>query len=716
MKQKIFLLFIFLWCIQQVKADEGMWLPHLLQKLNYTDMQKLGVKLTPEQIYSVNNSSLKDAIVNFGNFCTGEIISKDGLILTNHHCGYEAIQSHSSVEKNYLANGFWSADKREELPNQDLTVSFLIRIEDVTTQILSGITPDLKPSEVDARIDQLKKQIEQKAQEGNHYNAQVKDFYQGNEYYLFVYETFSDVRLVGAPPSSIGKFGGETDNWMWPRHTGDFSLFRVYSGPDGKPAPYHPDNIPLKPRHYLPISLKGVKKDDFSMVLGYPGNTERYLSSEGVKLTYDQSNPLKIKIRGKKLSIMKEDMDADPQIKIKYAAKYAQIINYYKYFIGQNEGLKRLKVVDKKTRQEEVFQQWTTKTEEASKNYGTVLTDISKIHEDLRKVNPLMIYLEEAILGTDILLLAYQYNELYALLQSKATGPELDAAKANIRNIQENHFKNYNNSTDEKILAAMLQLYYHDIHPNFHPSVFKTIEKKYKKNFSAYSKAVFEKSIFASPQKLNSFLIAPDAKKLEKDPAFNTMNSVLEMFIGQIRPYIVNVYDRLDKANTIFTKGILEMSANEKLYPDANFSMRLTYGTVQDYFPRDAVYYNYYTTLEGIIQKEDSSSEEFVVPPKLKELYRQKDYGKYANSDGHLPVCFITNNDITGGNSGSPVINAQGHLIGTAFDGNWEAMSGDIVYEPSLQRCIVTDIRYILFIIDKYAGAKNIIEELTVAD
>lgn len=694
-------------------ADEGMWLPLLVKRLNYNDMQKLGLRLTAEEIYSVNNSCLKDAIVNFGNFCTGEVISKEGLVLTNHHCGYESIQSHSSVKDNYLANGFWASTRAEEKENMGLSVSFLIRMEDVTAQILGGLHSELKPSEVASKIVELGKQIEAKATEGTHYTAEVKSFFEGNEYYLFVYETFTDIRLVGAPPSSIGKFGGETDNWMWPRHTGDFSMFRIYTGPDGKPAAYSSSNIPYKAKHYLPLSLKGVSKNDFTMVMGYPGNTERYLSSQGVSMLFEQSNPLKIKIRQKRLSIIKQDMDADATVKIKYAAKYAQVINYYKYFIGQNEGLKRLKIVEKKQKEEAAFNAWAIATEDRSKHYGTISSDFDKIYEDNKKVNPIYIYLEEAALGTEILLLAYQFNGAYAAL--KANTPEQAGALAEAKTLSEDHFKNYNAPTDQKVFAALLELYYHDINKSFHPAIFKVVEKKYKGDFGKFAEAVFKKSIFASQDKMNAFLSAPNAKILEKDPAFQTIGSIIELFVTQIRPFIKEVYEKLERENAIYTKGIMEMKAGKNLYPNANFTMRLSYGTVQDYVPRDAVYYNYFTTLDGIIEKEDSTNEEFMVPPKIKELFNKKDFGKYSKN-GKLPVCFITNNDITGGNSGSPVINAEGQLVGTAFDGNWEAMSGDIVYEPELQRCIVTDIRYILFIIDKYAGASNIISELTLVE
>jgi len=715
-KSLALLLTITLFTTSFVKADEGMWLPLLIKRLNYTDMQKLGLKLTADEIYSVNNSSLKDAIVNFGNFCTGEIISKDGLILTNHHCGYESIQSQSTLEHDYLTNGFWAKSRDQELPsNNGLTVSFLVRMEDVTEKVqmaLAGTLPDDK----DAQLEKIQAEIEKAATEGTHYNAEVKGFFEDNEFYLFVYETFRDVRLVGAPPSSIGKFGGDTDNWMWPRHTGDFSMFRVYTAPDGKPADYSKDNIPLKPRHYLPISLKGIHKNDYAMVLGYPGNTERYLTSYGVKMMYEQTNPSKIKIREKRLALMKEDMDANPEIKLKYSSLYAQISNYYKYFIGQDQGIQRLDLITRKQTEEAQFNEWVYSDNERRRKYGDIIPNYQKIYGDYSKINPDYVYLEEAALGPEIMLLSYKVHTLYGALKNKASQQEINQAAANFKETCNEHFKNYNASTDKKVFAALMKMYHDDIIKELWPSIFTEVDKKYKGDFNKWADEVFKKSIFASQEKMNAFLAKPDQKVLDKDMAFITISSIIGDFRQLAGAYWANVIDRLDKNNHSHMMAVMEMNKDKKLYPDANFTMRLTYGTVQDYYPKDAVYYYYQTTLKGIMEKEDPNNEEFIVPKKLSELYDVKDYGRYADENGNVPVCFITNNDITGGNSGSPVINAEGHLIGAAFDGNWEAMSGDIVYEPELQRCISTDIRYILFIIDKYAGATNIINELTIVE
>lgn len=707
---------LMLFSLSNALADEGMWLPLLIKKMNYVDMQKAGLKLSAEEIYDINHASLKDAIVNFGNFCTGEVISNEGLLLTNHHCGYEAIQSQSSVQDNYLEQGFWAENKSKEKPTPGLTVTFLVRMEDVTQEILKNLPSNASEEARAKHIETVSKELEKKAIDGTHYTAEIKSFFEGNEFYLFVYETFKDIRWVGAPPSGIGKFGGDTDNWMWPRHTGDFSLFRIYSSPDGKPAEYNLNNVPYKPKHFLPISLKGIKKNDYTMIMGYPGNTERYLPSAGVKLTLNQSNPMKIDIRNLKLEIMKEHMNKSSEVKIKYAAKYAHISNYYKYFIGQNKGLKRLEVVAKKAEQEKQLAQWLEATNNNS--YKNLIPQIEKTYANLSTVNPVGIYLEEALLGSEMVLLALKSNGVYAAIMDVKDIKNNVVIKATLDEYSKTckeHFKNYDFATDKSISAATFKKYYTDIHKNFHPILFAEVEKKYKGDFEKYMNAVFEKSIFVDESRMNKFLENPSSKILDKDPGFKIMRSILGMYYGQLNGYLEPLNNNLDSLSRIYTKAFMEFNQKKNLYPNANFTMRLTYGSVQDYFPQDAVYYNYFTTLDGIIEKEDSTNEEFRVPSQLKKLYTTKDYGRYA-VNGTVPVCFISTNDITGGNSGSPVINAEGHLIGTAFDGNWEAMSGDIAYEPALQRTISTDIRYVLFIIEKYAGAKHIINELKIIE
>ena len=679
-------------------ADEGMWLPFLLGK-NYEQMKKLGLKITTEQIYSVNNSSLKDAIVNFGNFCTGEVISQDGLILTNHHCGFDAIQSHSSVKNDYITDGFWAMDRSQELSNPGLTVTFLVRMEDVTSRF-TGKTDE----EQEALLIELDKEYS----EADKYTTAVEDFFEGNQKILFVYQIFKDIRLVGAPPSSVGKFGGDTDNWMWPRHTGDFSLFRVYMDKDGKSAEYSKDNVPYHPRTHLSVSTAGVKKNDFSMVMGYPGSTERYMTSYGVAMNYYQSNPAKIKLREKKLALMKEDMDADPKVRIQYASKYARVSNYYKYFIGQNQGLKRLHVIEDKQAEEAAFEAWVKQDSARIKEYGLVLANYKKIYDVYGTVNLPYVYIQEAAFGTEILEFAYKVNKLVE------AGVDTKEGKAALAAAADEYFKDYNKSTDQKVFAALLKMYYDDIDKSLHPGIFKEVEKKYKGNFEKYAAMVFAKSMLANKAAFDAFMNAPSAELLKKDAGYICMISILGDFRANVGPTLGSVFNALELVNKSYLKAVLEMRSGQALYPDANFTMRLTYGTVQDYFPKDAVYYNYFTTLDGIIEKEDSTNEEFIVPKKLKELYLSKSYGNYANEEGKLPICFITTNDITGGNSGSPVMNDKGELIGVAFDGNWEAMSGDIIYEPALQRTICVDIRYVLFMIEQYAGAGHLIKEMTL--
>lgn len=694
--------------------DEGMWLPLFVKRLNYSDMKKAGLKLSADEIYNINHSSLKDAVVSFGGFCTGEIISPEGLLLTNHHCGFDAIQSHSTVEHDYLTDGFWAMDRSQELPVQGLTVSFVVRIEDVTKRVNEVLKPDMTEQQRAVKIKEVGEKIKNEAEAGTHYNAAVKPFFEGNEFYLFVYETYKDVRLVGAPPSSIGKFGGDTDNWMWPRHTGDFSMFRVYAGPDGKPAEYSKNNIPLKPRKYLSISMAGIKKNEYAMIMGFPGKTNRYMTSYGVQLGLDQSDPATVKIRGKRLSLMKEDMETDKAVRIKYDGKYAEISNYWKYFIGQSQGLKRLHVVDKKKKQEAEFMQWVNADTERKTKYGNLMQEEEGAYKKLAKYNLFKVYYGEAVMGSEILSYALKFNNLYNMLKTgKASQEELKKLNDGLKVITEAYFKDYNAPTDKKISAAMLDMFRKDIPKEFHPHVLSTIEKDFGNDFSKFFDDVFAKSIFVSQEKVASFLNNPDAKILENDPAFKTAAAFFNFFISSIVPELVAANAVIVKNDRLFVQGLREMNPQVKYYPNANSTLRLTYGKVLGYKPRDAVFYELSTTLQGVLEKEDPDNTEFIVPTKLKELYQKKDFGRYGKN-GKLPVNFITNTDITGGNSGSPVINAKGELIGLAFDGNWEAMSGDIAFEPELQRTISVDIRYVLFIIDKFAGAGYLLNELTL--
>ncbi|HEY9114585.1 MAG TPA: S46 family peptidase, partial [Bacteroidales bacterium] len=610
--------------------------------------------------------------------------------------------------------GFWAMNKSEEIPVEGLSVKFLIRMEYVTKETLSGVKDDMTLEEKQVLMaDNIKGLVDQ-ATKGNNYRAVVEEFFGGNEYYLFVYETFTDVRLAGTPPESIGKFGADTDNWMWPRHTGDFSVFRVYTGPDGNPADYASENVPLKPKYYLPVSIGGIKEGDFALIMGYPGSTERYLSSYGVNLAVNQTNMTIVDIRAEKLRIMKEGMDADPEVRLQYASKYARTSNYWKYFIGQTKGLKKLKVKDKKLAEEEAFTAWLASNPEAKLKYGNALKLTAAAYEIIGQYNLANWYYKEAIQrGAEIFTYANSFNQLSKLLNSKDSKPEeiqkeVDKLKENAKG----YFKDYNQVIDRNLLASMLSMYFENVPLDQQPVYLLEIDKKFKGNFDAYATEVFEKSIFASPERVNNFLANPKAKTLDKDPALTAMNAFVAKN-KEIKAASKNAEEDLKLGSKLYIAGLREMNPDVNYSPDANFTMRVTYGIIEGYYPADAVYFNYYTTLDGVIQKDDPFVKEFTVPEKLKQLYKAKDYGPYG-VDGVMPVAFLTNHDITGGNSGSPVLNASGELIGLAFDGNWEAMSGDIAFEPDLQRTICVDIRYVLFIIDKFGGAKNLVDEMTV--
>ncbi len=716
MKKVILLLLIFgSFLRMNLRADEGMWIPMLVEKLNYADMKKLGLQLSPEEIYSINSGSLKDAIVIFGRGCTGEIISDQGLVLTNHHCGYGSIQSVSSVENNYLKDGFWAKNHGEEIPVSGLTVQFLVSMEDVTAKILDGLNASTPEKERAEKISERSKEIVKSITEGTHYNAIVKDYYEGNEFYVLVYETFKDIRLVGTPPESIGKFGSDTDNWMWPRHTGDFSMFRVYAGADNKPAEYSADNKPFKPRHFLPISIDGVKKDDFAMIMGNPGSTDRYLTSYGVAMAVNETNPTRVKIRAEKLRIMDEGMEKSSAVRLKYASKYAGVANYWKYFIGQTRGLKRLDVVEKKQRIEKDFTARIETDANLMKKYGNALPMIEGAYKTLADYNVTRWYMSEAIMqGSELLGNANRFNKLEELLVAKpankeAVNNETERLKKNI----ESTFKNYDEAIDEALLARMLQMFYTDVPVNQQPALLRTMAADYKNDFNALARDVFAKSNFTSAEKTAAFLNNPKAKALTNDPAYQLIRAFSKVN-QQLQEATQKSGEELKQGNRMFIAGLREMQPERTFYPNANFSLRLTYGTVQDYYPADAIHYDYTTTTKGILEKEDPSVWEFEVPEKLKKMIETGDYGQYGNPDGSMTVNFLTNHDITGGNSGSPVIDGKGQLIGLAFDGNWEAMSGDIAFEPSLQRTISVDIRYVLLIVDKFAGATNLIKEMNI--
>ncbi|MDF1546514.1 MAG: S46 family peptidase [Bacteroidales bacterium] len=717
MKKILAILLIAALTFQHVKADEGMWFLAFINK-NYSQMKAMGFKLSPKDIYDINHSSMKDAVVTLdGGSCTAELVSPYGLILTNHHCGYGEIQAHSSVEHDYLTDGFWAKNRSEELPNPGKTVTFLVRMEDVSERVNAELNDKMTEEERSLSIRKISEVIQKEAVGPTHYTAQVRSFFKGNNFYLFVYETFTDVRLVGAPPSSIGKYGGDTDNWMWPRHTGDFSIFRIYCGPDGKPADYSTDNVPYRPKHFFPISIKGVKENDFAMIMGYPGSTNRYLTSWGVEETIENENAIRIEVRGMKQNIIKKYMDKDPKTRIQYASKYSQSTNYYKYSIGQNKALAELKVVDDKKAIEKNFEKWIkeNKAERAPK-YGEALDLIKKAYKDKSEMDKVQNYWFEALyLGPEVFGSGFQLRRLQGALAS-GDKEAIEATAKGMEGQMDEYFKNYNVQVDKELFVSMLTLYRDKISKEYLPGFYETIDTEFGKDIQKYADKLYATSILTDQSRAKAFLANPDAATLENDLGYKAAVSCLDVYFA--------LQEKMDAPNALLGKGMREFVAgwiqmeeekdkNKLYYPDANSTIRLTYGTVGGYKVGDKVY-DYTTDLKGLLAKEDPKNpEEFSVPDRLKELYKSKDYGPYGEN-GRMVVCFTSNNDITGGNSGSPVLNGTGELIGIAFDGNWEAMSGDINFDNKLQKTINVDIRYVLFIIDKYAGAKNLIDEMTI--
>ncbi len=717
MKKLIVLItFIQVFNSAMVRADEGMWLPALIEKLNINQMKKEGCLLNAEDIYSINHSSLKDAVVSldYGS-CTAELISEEGLLLTNHHCGFDEIQQHSAVGHDFLRDGFWAKTKEEELPNSGKSASFLIRFEDVSAKILPELNDEMTSNERSKRIREISSTIEKEATGSDPYEARVQSLYNDNRYYLFVYETFKDIRLVGAPPQSMGKFGGETDNWMWPRHTADFSIFRIYCGKDGKPASYSADNIPYKPKYHLPISLKGYQLNDFAMVLGYPGNTNRFKTSFGIEFTMNVTNPIVIKVREEKQRIMKDFMRTSQKSKIMYSAKFAQSSNYYKYSIGQNKGLESLNVIEKKKQLEDQFTQWVNNDSQRKVKYGEALSLIASAYKDVVDETASEYMSEALVRGPEIFYFAYRTRPLFEALKLDKNSEKVSLATERVIVGLDEFFKDYDSETDQKIAAALFRVYQENVAPQYHPPFFKIVKSKYGNDFDKYMKDLYSNSIFGSQERMVHFFEAPKARILEKDQLFQVALEIFRMRT-MISEETEKTKDALTKGNRLFVGGLMEMEAGKNFYPDANSSMRLSYGTIGGYTPRDGVKYNYFTTLQGYMQKGIPGDEEFDVPAKLKVLYGSKDYGRYADSDGSLHTCFLTDNDITGGNSGSPVINGKGELIGIAFDGNWEAMSGDLTFENDLQKCINVDIRFVLWTIDKMAGAQNLLDEMTIVN
>ena len=714
MKHKINLLFASLMMLFLcARADEGMWLPYSINGQNLADMQRLGCKLTAEQIFSFNQPSLKDAIVQFGGGCTGELISAEGLLLTNHHCGLSYVQSHASVEHDYLQDGFWARSKGEELPNEGLSVSFLNYIEDVTKAVLDGVSDNMSEQDRATAIKKnCSKLVKEYKERKSGVEVEIVPFYHGNQYILFVYDVYKDVRLVACPPWGIGKFGADTDNWTWPRHKGDFCIFRVYTAPDGSPAEYSKDNVPMKSKHFLPISLKGVQPNDYTMILGYPGSTDRYSASGSVQNVIELEGPAIVDCRTTKLEQYRKHMDADPAVFIQYASKQASVSNYWKYYIGQVKQLQRNKVLDKRLEQEMAFREWAAQDKDRKAKYNGIFDEMDNYWNHQAKYTKALTYLREAgWRGGEAVAFAVKFRRINSFIDGGAQQKDINALAKSLKASVPDFFKDYNKDLDRDVTIALLNLFYKDVNPDQQPATIKKVGDKNGGNFTAFVNNAFAKSIFVDANKLNAWLDNP--KSLDKDPIFALMQEIVDMYIGLGEAAeAVNC----DRANRLYMEGLMEMQQDRNFYPDANFTMRLTYGSVQDCKPSDGVTYNYYTTLDGVMEKYVPGNWEFDVPKDLIKLWENHDYGRYANENGELVVNFITTNDITGGNSGSPVIDANGNLIGLAFDGNWEAMSGDISFENKVQRTICMDMRYLLFIIDKMANAQNLMEEIKIVE
>ena len=683
-------------------ADEGMWMLPLLQKLNADAMKDLGCRLTPDQIYSVNHSSLKDAIVIFGGGCTGEMISDKGLLVTNHHCGYSSIQQLSSDEHNYLEDGFWAMNSNEEIPVPGLSVTFLVNMSDVT-EAIEGAKSDEERKAVSEAL------VKDSEERNPGCDVELTSFYNNNVHYIIVYKVFRDIRFVGAPPASIGKFGGETDNWMWPRHTGDFSMFRVYAGKDNEPAEYSEDNVPYVPKQSLRISLKGINEGDYTMIMGYPGRTQRYQTE--AQLNHMMAlNDIAIEARTLRQDIMWKWMEKDPSIRLKYANKYAGSANGWKKWIGEKKAFKDLNIIEKEHDKEARFQKWVDKNKKRSELYGTAIADIAAGIKTNEQVDLDVKLLSETLYRTELVNLSSAY--LGGRNRSLKSGADSVTAEAAGLEALKSAFEDYYAPLDKEETAALLKFYREKAKPENYPDLgedFATMD------IDKYVNELFRTTIFTSYDKAKEAIENGGKEVTLHDPVNTLATALVNVFVklrGEQNP---DAAKSIRAASKAYTAGLMEWSKGKAMYPDANFTMRLTYGTVKSYSPKDALNYRYYSTIYGVMEKEDPSNYEFIVPNKLKQLYVKRDYGQYAMADGNLPCCFLTTNDITGGNSGSPVLNADGELIGLAFDGNWESMSSDVMFEPDLQRCICVDIRYVLFLVDKFGGAGYLLQEMNIA-
>ncbi len=698
-------------------ADEGMWLLPYLQQYNALTMKSLGCRLTPEQIYSINNSSLKDAVVQFGGGCTGEMISTEGLLVTNHHCGYSSIQGLSSDEHNYLEDGYWAMNRDQELPVPGLSVKFLEKLEDVTSQaeeVREKALAQYKDSTEAVRYELSEKavgkfnsELAAKEIEGKTgYEARVYPFYGGNVYYLVVYKVYKDVRFVGAPPASVGKFGGETDNWMWPRHTGDFSMFRVYAGQDNEPAEYSETNVPYRPKQALKISLKGINEGDFTMIMGYPGSTQRFQTAAQLK-QMQEMHDISVEARTVRQDVMWEWMEKSPSIRLKYANKYAGSANGWKKWIGQKKAFKDLRIIEREEQKEADLPKWLGKSKERKAGYGNAIEGKLNNVSATSEANKDMQLLSESVSRIELLGFANMFRRIVGSAKDENSGDAVEAAVGRLGQLYEDYWEPLDRDEAVALLSFYRERAKEENYLQSLPSDFASMD------IENYVSTLFDNSVFTSADKLSA-AAGNGAEAIFEDPAYTLLNSVQDVMaklVKKNREVDDTDYRQSSKA---FTASLMEWNKGKASYPDANFTMRLTYGSVKSYSPADAISYRYYTTIYGVIEKEDPDNYEFRVPDKLKELYSNRDYGQYAMADGNLPCCFLTNNDITGGNSGSPVLNADGELLGLAFDGNWESMSSDVMFEPDLQRCICVDIRYVLFLMDKLGGAGYLLDEMDI--
>ncbi len=715
MKRFFITLFASLCLSLNVRADEGMWIPMLLEQLNEAEMIDMGMELTAKDIYDINQSSLKDAIVHFGGGCTAEMISKEGLLLTNHHCGYGQIQSHSSVEHDYLTDGFWAMSNEEELLNPGLTATFIKYMEDVTEKVLEGVTEDLALNEQKKIIFDNIKAITEAATNDNYYDAKIKPFFKGNKYYMFVTETFTDVRLVGAPPSSIGKYGADTDNWVWPRHTGDFSIFRIYANADNEPSEYNEDNVPYQPAHHLPVSIKGIEEGDFTMVFGFPGRTNEYLPASAVNQTLNILNPAKIDFRETSLGIMDKKMRRNDKTRIQYAAKYASIANYYKKWIGVNTGLKESKALDRKKDYETKFQLIVNENDNFAK-YRSILPEMESLYtNNTTYALARDLFIETAYYNVSSMRFCFNIFNLGTTMSKDEETQQ--KALDQVINSSTKYFKNLDPEVDRKVLSAIIQLHPKYLKEEFQPGLFTKYFNMSSEKYQSTLQSNYEKSLLMSEVRFENLKkLSPKKayKKLSKDPIYKIFKAYRDNYYTKVKPTYNSNKDKIDVLMKQYMKAQMEVFKDKRFYPDANSTLRLTYGTVQGMSPKDAVDYDYITTMDGLMAKYVPGDYEFDLPKGLVDLYNAKDYGQYASKDGSMPVCFIASNHTTGGNSGSPALNAKGELIGLNFDRAWEGTMSDINYDVNRCRNIMVDIRYVLFIIDKYAQAGYLVEEMDI--